>query len=158
MFRDEFYFDDDLATMGSFGFVMTETGIRFYGDVLTRRFGKIPFLIVTGTLTCALIFSIYLIQQPVWVVVAFICVGLTSGTIQPIVFSLTTEQRGSMSQNMSFILLFQSIAFLIGPITTGHIAQNIGLFEIYLFCSCVSALIVLFGIVLPKIKTNNVDQ
>ena len=48
MFRDEFYFDDDLATMGSFGFVMTETGIRFYGDVLIRRFGKIPFLIVTG--------------------------------------------------------------------------------------------------------------
>ena len=156
MFRDEFYFPDDLATMGSFGFVMTETGIRFYGDALTKRFGKIPLLIVTGTLTCALIFSIYLIQQPVWVVVAFICVGLTSGTIQPIIFSLTTEQRGSMSQNMSFILLFQSIAFLIGPITTGHIAQNIGLFEIYLFCSCVSALIVLLGLLLQgwKIKTN----
>ena len=142
--------------MGSFGFVMTETGIRFYGDALTKRFGKIPLLIVTGTLTCALLFSIYLIQQPVWVVVAFICVGLTSGTIQPIVFSLTTEQRGSMSHNMSFILLFQSIAFLIGPITTGHIAQNIGLFEIYLLCSCVSALIVLLGLLLQgwKIKTN----
>ena len=60
MFRDEFYFPDDLATMGSFGFVMTETGIRFYGDALTKRFGKIPLLIVTGTLTCALIFTIYL--------------------------------------------------------------------------------------------------
>ena len=155
MFRDEFYLDDDLATMGSFGFVMTETGIRFYGDVLTKRFGKIPLLIGTGLLTCLSLFSIYLIQHPIWALIGFVCVGLTSGTIQPIVFGLSAEQRGGMAQNMSFILLFQSIAFLTGPMITGTIAEDVGLFEIYLFCSCVSALIVLLGLLLQGLENKN---
>ncbi len=155
MLRDEFYFTDDLATLGAFGFILTETGIRFYGDVLTRRFGKIPLLIGTGLLTCLSLFSIYLIQHPIWALIGFVCVGLTSGTIQPIVFGLSAEQRGGMAQNMSFILLFQSIAFLTGPMITGTIAEDVGLFEIYLFCSCVSALIVLLGLLLQRLENKN---
>ncbi len=152
MLRDEFQFSDDLATLGSFGFILTETGIRFYGDILSKRFGKIPLLINTGLLTCLFLFSIYLIQHPVWAWIGFVCVGLASGTIQPIVFGLSAEQKGSMARNMAFILLFQSIAFLAGPMITGSIAQNVGLFEIYLFCSCVSALIVLLGFSLGRFQ------
>ena len=152
MLRDEFQFSDDLATLGSFGFILTETGIRFYGDILSKRFGKIPLLINTGLLTCLFLFSIYLIQHPVWALIGFVCVGLASGTIQPIVFGLSAEQKGSMARNMAFILLFQSIAFLAGPMITGSIAQNVGLFEIYLFCSCVSALIVLLGFSLGRFQ------
>ncbi len=152
MLRDEFQFSDDLATLGSFGFILTETGIRFYGDILSKRFGKIPLLINTGFLTCLFLFSIYLIQHPVWALIGFVCVGLVSGIIQPIVFGLSAEQKGSMARNMAFILLFQSIAFLAGPMITGSIAQNVGLFEIYLFCSCVSALIVLLGVSLGRLQ------
>ena len=152
MLRDEFQFSDDLATLGSFGFILTETGIRFYGDILSKRFGKIPLLINTGLLTCLFLFSIYLIQHPVWALIGFVCVGLVSGIIQPIVFGLSAEQKGSMARNMAFILLFQSIAFLAGPMITGSIAQNVGLFEIYLFCSCVSALIVLLGFSLGRFQ------
>ena len=152
MLRDEFQFSDDLATLGSFGFILTETGIRFYGDILSKRFGKIPLLINTGLLTCLFLFSIYLIQHPVWALIGFVCVGLSSGIIQPIVFGLSAEQKGSMARNMAFILLFQSIAFLAGPMITGSIAQNVGLFEIYLFCSRVSALIVLLGFSLGRFQ------
>lgn len=158
MLRDEFQFSDDLATLGSFGFILTETGIRFYGDILSKRFGKIPLLINTGLLTCLFLFSIYLIQHPVWALIGFVCVGLASGTIQPIVFGLSAEQKGSMARNMAFILLFQSIAFLAGPMITGSIAQNVGLFEIYLFCSCVSALIVLLGFSLGRLQKDQVPK
>ena len=158
MLRDEFQFSDDLATLGSFGFILTETGIRFYGDILSKRFGKIPLLINTGLLTCIFLFSIYLIQHPVWALIGFVCVGLASGTIQPIVFGLSAEQKGSMARNISFILLFQSIAFLVGPMITGSIAQNVGLFEIYLFCSCVSALIVLLGLSLGRLQKVQISK
>ena len=158
MLRDEFQFSDDLATLGSFGFILTETGIRFYGDTLSKRFGKIPLLINTGLLTCIFLFSIYLIQHPVWALIGFVCVGLASGTIQPIVFGLSAEQKGSMARNISFILLFQSIAFLVGPMITGSIAQNVGLFEIYLFCSCVSALIVLLGLSLGRLQKVQISK
>ena len=154
MLRDEFHFTDDLATLEAFGFILTETGIRFYEE-LTKRFGKIPLLIGKGLLTCLSLFSIYLIQHPIWALIGFVCVGLTSGTIQPIVFGLSAEQRGGMAQNMSFILLFQSIAFLTGPVITGTIAEDVGLFEIYLFCSCVSALIVLLGLLLQRLENKN---
>ena len=158
MLRDEFQFSDDLATLGSFGFILTETGIRFYGDILSKRFGKIPLLINTGLLTCIFLFSIYLIQHPVWALIGFVCVGVASGTIQPIVFGLSAEQKGSMARNISFILLFQSIAFLVGPMITGSIAQNVGLFEIYLFCSCVSALIVLLGLSLGRLQKVQISK
>ena len=85
-----------------------------------------------------------------WALLSFACVGLASGTIQPIVFSLTAEQKGSISHNMAFIMLFQSVAFLSGPVITGSIAQHIGLFEIYFFCSCTSVLIVLFAVLFRK--------
>ena len=148
--RDKFQLPDDLATLGAFGFVFSETAIRFYGDRLTKRFGKIPLLIGTGLFTCLSLLLVYLIHHPVWALLSFACVGLASGTIQPIVFSLTAEQKGNVSYNMSFIMLFQSVAFLSGPMITGLIAQHIGLFEIYLFCSCTSILIVLFAILFRK--------
>ena len=148
--RDKFQLPDDLATLGAFGFVFSETVIRFYGDRLTKRFGKIPLLIGTGLLTCLSLLLVYLIHHPIWALLSFACVGLASGTIQPIVFSLTAEQKGNISYNMSFIMLFQSVAFLSGPMITGSIAQHIGLFEIYLFCSCTSILIVLFAILFWK--------
>ena len=148
--RDKFLLPDDLATLGAFGFVFSETAIRFYGDRLTKRFGKIPLLIGTGLFTCLSLLLVYLIHHPIWALLSFACVGLASGTIQPIVFSLTAEQKGNVSYNMSFIMLFQSVAFLSGPMITGLIAQHIGLFEIYLFCSCTSILIVLFAILFRK--------
>ena len=148
--RDKFQLSDDLATLGAFGFVFSETAIRFYGDRLTKRFGKIPLLIGTGLLTCLSLLLVYLIHHPIWALITFACVGLASGTIQPVVFSLTAEQKGNVSYNMSFIMLFQSVAFLSGPMITGSIAQHIGLFEIYLFCSCTSILIVLFAILFRK--------
>ena len=148
--RDKFQLPDDLATLGAFGFVFSETAIRFYGDRLTKRFGKIPLLIGTGLFTCLSLLLVYLIHHPIWALLSFACVGLASGTIQPIVFSLTAEQKGNVSYNMSFIMLFQSVAFLSGPMITGLIAQYIGLFEIYLFCSCTSILIVLFAILFQK--------
>ena len=61
-----------------------------------------------------------------------------------------------MAQNMSFILLFQSIAFLTGPMITGTIAEDVGLFEIYLSYSCVSALIVLLGLLLQRLENKNI--
>ena len=130
--------------------LFSETAIRFYGDRLTKRFGKISLLIGTGLLTCLSLLLVYLIHNPIWALISFACVGLASGTIQPIVFSLTAEQKGNVSYNMSFIMLFQSVAFLSGPMITGLIAQHIGLFEIYLFCSCTSILIVLFAILFRK--------
>ena len=148
--RDKFQLPNDLATLGAFGFVFSETAIRFYGDRLTKRFGKIPLLIGTGLFTCLSLLLVYLIHHPIWALLSFACVGLASGTIQPIVFSLTAEQKGNVSYNMSFIMLFQSVAFLSGPMITGLIAQHIGLFEIYLFCSCTSILIVLFAILFRK--------
>ncbi len=148
--RDKFQLPDDLATLGAFGFVFSETAIRFYGDRLTKRFGNIPLLIGTGLFTCLSLLLLYLIHHPIWALLSFACVGLASGTIQPIVFSLTAEQKGNVSYNMSFIMLFQSVAFLSGPMITGLIAQHIGLFEIYLFCSCTSILIVLFAILFRK--------
>ena len=148
--RDKFQLPNDLATLGAFGFVFSETAIRFYGDRLAKRFGKIPLLIGTGLFTCLSLLLVYLIHHPIWALLSFACVGLASGTIQPIVFSLTAEQKGNVSYNMSFIMLFQSVAFLSGPMITGIIAQHIGLFEIYLFCSCTSILIVLFAILFRK--------
>ena len=148
--RDKFKLPDDLATLGAFGFVFSETAIRFYGDRLTKRFGKIPLLIGTGLFTCLSLLLVYLIHYPIWALLSFACVGLASGTIQPIVFSLTAEQKGNVTYNMSFIMLFQSVAFLSGPMITGLIAPHIGLFEIYLFCSCTSILIVLFAILFRK--------
>ena len=152
--RDKFQLPNDLATLGAFGFVFSETAIRFYGDRLTKRFGKIPLLIGTGLFTCLSLLLVYLIHHPVWALLSFACVGLASGTIQPIVFSLTAEQKGNVSYNMSFIMLFQSVAFLSGPMITGLIAQHIGLFEIYLFCSCTSILIVLFAILFRNSRRN----
>ena len=148
--RDKFQLPNDLATLGAFGFVFSETAIRFYGDRLFKRFGKIPLLIGTSLLTCLSLLLVYLIHHPIWALLSFACVGLASGTIQPVVFSLTAEQKGNVSYNMSFIMLFQSVAFLSGPMITGLIAQHIGLFEIYLFCSCTSILIVLFAILFRK--------
>jgi MFS family permease len=144
--RDKFQLPEDLATLGAFGFVFSETAIRFYGDRLTKRFGKIPLLIGTGLLTCLSLLLVYLTHHPIWALLSFTGVGLASGTIQPIVFSLTAEQKGNVSHNMSFIMLFQSVAFLSGPMITGSIAQHIGLIEIYLFCSFTSILILLFAI------------
>ena len=155
MLRDKFKFEDDLATFGTFGFVLAETVIRFWGDVLLKHFGKISLLIGTGFLTSVSLLSIYLIQHPIWALVSCVCVGLASGTIQPIIFGLSAEQQGVMARNMSFVMLFQSVAFLAGPLITGLIAQHVGLFEIYLFCSFVSATIVMFGLLLLKFEKTN---
>ncbi|MDP6094333.1 MAG: MFS transporter, partial [SAR324 cluster bacterium] len=66
--------------------------------------------------------------------------------------SLCSDERGNMTNNLSFVLLFQSIAFLVGPIVSGSIAENVGLFEIYLFSSLMAFLIVFFSFAYGRIK------
>ena len=51
--------------------------------------------------------------------------------------------KRNIAKNMAFVLLFQSLAFLVGPILSGTIAEQVGLFEIYLFSSLMSFMIVL---------------
>jgi|TARA_B100000809_G_scaffold263098_1_gene315557 MFS family permease len=72
--------------------------------------------------------------------------GLFSGTIQPTLLSLCSLEKGNIAKNMAFVLLFQSLAFLVGPILSGTIAEQVGLFEIYLFSSLMSFMIVLFSV------------
>ena len=40
------HFKNDLATLGSFGFIVAETIVRFWGDTLTENFGKIYIYLV----------------------------------------------------------------------------------------------------------------
>jgi hypothetical protein len=60
--------------------------------------------------------------------------------------SLCSLEKGNIAKNMAFVLLFQSLAFLVGPILSGTIAEQVGLFEIYLFSSLMSFMIVLFSV------------
>lgn len=152
LLRDHFQFEDDTATLGSLGFIIAETVVRFSGDFLSRKLGNIRLLLGAGTLTFLSILSVYLFQSAAMALAGLIVAGLFSGTVQPIVFSLCSDERGNMTNNLSFVLLFQSIAFLVGPIVSGSIAENVGLFEIYLFSSLMAFLIVFFSFAYGRIK------
>ena len=146
LLRDKFQFKDAMAGFGSLGFLVTETGVRFVGDRLKRRLGSILLLAGGGTLCAVSLLVVFTFQYAPAALFGMIGAGLFSGTIQPTLLSLCSLEKGNIAKNMAFVLLFQSLAFLVGPILSGTIAEQVGLFEIYLFSSLMSFMIVLFSV------------
>ena len=78
-------------------------------------------------------------------------VGLFSGLIQPAVIKLTSKLNGNTEVNISFLFLFQSIAFLIGPAYSGYVAQKYGIYDIYIY----SSIFTIFIFILTLMVKNN---
>ena len=152
LLRDNFNVSSFISTYGALLFVINETISRFYGDKIFSKINIKNALLISSALTSLCFIFIYLIHNLYIIILLCMLVGLFSGLIQPAVIKLTSKLNSNIEVNLSFLFLFQSFAFLIGPAYSGYVAQNYGIYYIYVLSSMFTLIIFLLALMIKNNK------
>ena len=152
LLRDNFNVSSFISTYGALLFVINETISRFYGDKIFSKINIKNALLISSALTSLCFIFIYLIHNLYIIILLCMLVGLFSGLIQPAVIKLTSKLNSNIEVNLSFLFLFQSFAFLIGPAYSGYVAQNYGIYNIYILSSMFTLIIFLLALMIKNNK------
>ena len=133
LLRDKFNVNDYISTYGVLSFVIFESLSRYYGDRIFEKINLKNTLLISSIFTSLFFILIFLFQNIIFIIILCLLIGLFSGLIQPAVIKLTSKLNKNNEFNLSFLFLFQSFAFLIGPAYSGYVAQKYGIYYIYIY-------------------------
>ncbi len=155
LLRDEFNVSDYISTYGALLFIVFESISRFFGDEIFEKINLKNTLLVSSAFTSLFFILIYFLHNLIIIILLCLLIGLFSGLIQPAVIKLTSKLNSNTEVNLSFLFLFQSFAFLIGPAYSGYVAQKYGIYDIYIYSSIFTIFIFFLTLMIKNVKTLN---
>ena len=135
-----------VSTLGYFGFALTMTTTRFFGDAVLHRFGPTVTLRWSGLVT-AVGLGLAILFPITWLtIIGFSCVGLGMAIVAPIAFSVGGRLGGDNPDHaIASVATMGYGAFLIGPALIGFIAKTSSLREAMILVVVLSVVIVLLA-------------
>lgn len=126
--RDSLHTTAGFATYAFAAFSVTMTVGRLLGDRLTRRFGPVSLVRVSGVLASAGLGAALLIGQPVAGVAGFACLGAGMSCIAPQVYSAAGNRDPARAgRALSLVVSIGYLGFVLGPILIGAASTVVGL-------------------------------
>ena len=127
-FKDIVKAPGPLVILGYTSFMIMMAGGRFFGDGLTRKFGRKTVMQISGCMISTGLFTAVFFPFIIPSTIAFMFVGLGVSTIIPTLYSIAgkhpTIPTGEALTAVSSVSFF---GFLMGPPIIGYIAEAFGL-------------------------------
>ena len=124
--RDKFAFDRDKASVIISLYFAALMISRFLGAVLLNFFKPKPFLILTTLLTIMGAVGMILSPTPLIGKICIFLVGLGSGNLFPLIFSITVNKMPERVNEISGLMIMAVSGGAIIPPLMGLVSQNLG--------------------------------
>lgn len=111
---------------------------RFIGALLLSRVNNLLFLIWSAMLTCSFITLLMFSYTSSMAIVAIALIGLTSGNLFPLIFSLTVNRLPERSNEISALMIMAVVGGAIIPPVMGFVSKMSGAslsFGVLLVCA-----------------------
>jgi MFS family permease len=126
--RDNLHTGAGFAAYAYAAFAIAMTIGRVCGDWLTRRFGPVALVRVSGVLAAAGLGGALLVAKPYAGLVGFGCLGLGLACIAPQVYSAAGNRDPARAgRALSLVVSIGYLGFLLGPVLIGSASTQVGL-------------------------------
>ncbi len=119
------------AFLGGFGFAgfsLTMALGRFYGDIVTPKWGKRKIVTLGALITGLAMVALLLVGHPAVAIVGFTIAGVGLSCVVPIVFSSAANTPGvSPGSGIASVSSMGYFGFMVGPPAIGFVAEGYGL-------------------------------
>ena len=135
------------AGIGYTVFSIAMTMSRFGGNSIIQRLGR-KWTISAGALVAATGFLIVTsLANPTGSVFGFAMIGLGAANVVPLIFSLASESRGALGNNISYVSTFGYSGVLTGPAVIGFFAHSRGFGFAFGGVACLLTLVALSSLI-----------
>lgn len=145
---------EHLFGAGFLAFSITMTLGRFLGDGISERIGSVK-IVAFGAVVAFFGYLGILSENTYLAIFGFALTGLGFSVMVPELFRIGGKVRGvDSAQGIAFIAGIGYLGFLSGPVILGFLAEEYSLNSSFLALLGCSVLVLLFTIVLGRMKTN----
>lgn len=145
----------ELAAIGYLLFEISTALMRFIGDYIVTKLGKVKILIASGVIACISLTTIASSNNSLIILICFFITGIALANIVPIMFSSAAKYRAdNQASAIAFVGTLGYAGLLFGPAILGGVATLSNLKVMLLFVASLTLVITFLTIVIYiKLKT-----